>query len=92
MEFINEEITKNIPKLYTQDSLGKEAIVYMILEGLNGWKWYITEYDGLDTFFGFVQGWVDEWGYISKSELNHLLIRGYIFISSKVQKKLKEYI
>lgn len=92
MNIINEKITKNIPKLYTQDGLNTDSIVYLVLQSLNGWKWYITEYDGLDTFFGFVHGWADEWGYISKSELNSLIKRGDIVITSNKKKKLKEYI
>ena len=40
------ELLKNIPALYSQDGKGKEAIVYMHIEALNGWQWFITEYDG----------------------------------------------
>ena len=92
MQIIDEKITKDMPKLYTQDGLNKEAIVYLILEGFNGWKWYITEFDGLDIFFGFVKGFCDEWGYVSKSELNKLISNEYLYITSTEQRKLKEYI
>lgn len=92
MQIINEKITKSIPRLGTQDGLNKEAIVYLILEGLNGWKWYITEFDGLDTFFGFVKGDYPEWGYINKTELNKLINNNFIYIVSTEQRKLKEYI
>lgn len=92
MQIIDEKITKDMPKLYTQDGLNKEAIVYLIIEGINGWKWYLTEFDGNDTFFGFVQGFYDEWGYVAKSELNKLISNEYLYITSTEQKKLKEYI
>lgn len=90
MEIINEKSTQNIPHLYSQDGLNKASIVYMILEGINGWKWYITEFDGKDTFFGFVQGDYPEWGYVSKSELNKLIEKDFIFITSYPEKTLQE--
>lgn len=90
--YLHPKSTANIPKLYKQDGLGENAIVHLILEGLNSRKWYITEYDGLDTFFGFVKGFCDEWGYISKSELNRLILKNHIYIASTELKKLKEYI
>ena len=33
------------------------------------WTWYATEFDGVDTLFGLVEGLVSELGYFSLSEL-----------------------
>jgi hypothetical protein len=35
----------------------------------SSWLWHIVEFDGRDTFFGFVIGFEAEWGYISLAEL-----------------------
>lgn len=67
------ELLKNIPALYSQDGKGKEAIVYMHIEALNGWQWFITEYDGKELFFGYVKGFADEWGYIDKNEMEDII-------------------
>ena len=34
-----------------------------------GWTWYVTEFDGEDSFFGYVVGFEKELGYFSLSEL-----------------------
>jgi hypothetical protein len=36
------------------------------------WSWYATEFDGEDTFFGFVRGDYPELGTFSLSELEQL--------------------
>lgn len=92
MKIIDEKITKNIPNLYSQDGLGKDATVYLVLKSKNGWRWYITEYDGSDTFFGYVEGYYDEWGYISKSELNKMISKNEICITPTEKAKLQNYI
>ena len=35
----------------------------------NDWAWYAVEFDGEDTFFGFVHGDFPEFGYFSLSEM-----------------------
>ena len=35
----------------------------------SNWTWYVTEFDGKDTFFGLVDGFEKELGYFSLSEL-----------------------
>ena len=38
----------------------------------NQWTWYLMEYDGEDTFFGYVIGMENELGYFSLSELKSI--------------------
>jgi len=38
----------------------------------SNWTWYATEFDGKDTFFGYVVGIYPEWGYFSLSELQSI--------------------
>lgn len=33
------------------------------------WTWYAVEFNGEDTFFGYVRGHEDEWGYWSYQEI-----------------------
>ena len=70
MKLITKEIKNTLPKLYAQDSKGLNAIVYVkFFTPDSNWTWYATEFDGKDTFFGLVDGFVKELGYFSLSEL-----------------------
>lgn len=88
-----KDLLKNAAELYAQDGKGKKAVVYLVLEGVNGWKWYITEYSKKDNLaFGYVQGYENEWGYIDIEEIQNNINKGYIYIKSQEIKQLKEYI
>jgi hypothetical protein len=70
MKLITEEIKKRLPKLYEQDGKGYDAIAYVkFFTPDSNWTWYVTEFDGKDTFFGLVDGFEKELGYFSLSEL-----------------------
>jgi len=71
MKLLTKEIRKKLPNLYEQDGKGGDAIVYVKLfaPDSNPWTWYITEFDGDDTFFGLVHGFEKELGYFSLKEL-----------------------
>jgi hypothetical protein len=78
--FLEKFIPNDMPKLYAQDGQFDNATVYLKLEAINGWVWYLTEFDGNNTFFGFVHGWADEWGYVSMYELNESYSKGLIWV------------
>ena len=70
MKLITEEIKKKLPKLYEQDGKGYDAIAYVkFFTPDSNWTWYVTEFDGKDTFFGLVDGFEKELGYFLLSEL-----------------------
>lgn len=73
MKLITKEIKSKIPRLYEQDNKGLDAIAFakFFLPDSN-WTWYATEFDGIDTFFGIVDGLVKELGYFSLSELESI--------------------
>jgi hypothetical protein len=72
---IDKKILQHIPKLYEQEELGDEAIVYVRLyEPLAQWSWYVLEYDGMDTCFGYVKGFENEFGYFCLSEMENTLV------------------
>jgi len=65
------EIRSKLPKLYSQEDVKDPLVQLKLFSPYSGATWYITEFDGHDTMFG----WADlghgggELGYISLSEL-----------------------
>ena len=45
-----------------------------LFDPAGSWTWYLSEFDGEDEAFGYVQGFENEFGYISLNEL--ALVRG----------------
>ncbi len=73
MKLITDKIKKILPKLYEQDSKGLNAIAYVkFFTPDSNWTWYVTEFDGIDTFFGLVDGFEKELGYFSLIELESI--------------------
>lgn len=67
-----------IPRLYeTEDVSTRDKMIHMHFF-LGNSDWFIAEFDGEDTFFGFacLNEWTDcaEWGYISFKELKELKV------------------
>jgi hypothetical protein len=72
MELLPQEIAEKLPELYGQERLGEDAVVYIkFFDPCSNWTWYVTEYDGADTFFGLVVGHEAELGYFSLQELKN---------------------
>ena len=70
MELLTKGLKKFLPRLYEQEERGDEAIAYLkFFTPDSNWTWYVTEFDGKDTFFGLVDGFEKELGYFSLSEL-----------------------
>ena len=71
MKLLTEEIKNKLPKLYTNENKKSEntPIIAKFFCPWNSWAWYATEFDGIDTFFGFVRGFENELGYFSLREL-----------------------
>jgi len=69
MKLLPADIRALLPALYAQSEYS-DAIVYVKFFNPNSdWTWYATEFDGEDLFFGLVQGFEEELGYFSLSEL-----------------------
>lgn len=71
MKLLPNDIRRQLPKLYATEHVpaaDKIAVVKFFTPDAN-WTWYVTEFDGDDTLFGFVIGLEAEWGYISLAEL-----------------------
>lgn len=65
-----ELFKRELPPLYTNENTPLEDVVFKIKFFCNyiGWSWYASEFDGVDTFFGYVEGYENEWGYFSLNE------------------------
>lgn len=75
MMLLTKENRKQLPKLRGQEKTDNPIVYVKFFCPWNNWTWYATEFDGEDTFFGFVRGHFDEWGYFSLKELSE--IRGF---------------
>ena len=77
MLLLTKRLRRCLPKLYAQEAKGLDAIIYVKFFTPDAhWIWFATEFDGDDTFFGFVQGDFPELGYFSLSELEQ--VRGQL--------------
>ncbi len=67
---MNDEIREMLPPLYSGEEKGldAEAVVKYFTPDAN-WRWYASEFDGEDLFFGLVSGMEVELGYFSLKEL-----------------------
>jgi len=73
MMLLTKENRKALPALYSQDGKGMDAVaVVKFFDPTGSWTWYATEFDGVDTFFGLVDGHEKELGYFSLGELQAL--------------------
>ncbi len=75
MKLLTKEVLKKLPKLYaTEETPAEEKLaVVKFFDPCGRGTWYGVEYDGEDTFFGYVVSPLgpdcDEWGYFSLAEL-----------------------
>ena len=70
MILLPEDIKKELPALYANEELGLDALARVkFFTPDSNWTWYASEFDGEDTFFGLVIGFMAEFGYFTLSEL-----------------------
>jgi len=83
----SEHVLKKIPKLYETDQVEAEEKLIYLHFFVAGSDWFIAEYDGEDTLFGFVclNGMKEfaEWGYISFKELKELRVEQPILVNGE---------
>jgi len=73
MRLMTEELRKKIPPLYSQDKVKDPIVHAKYFTPDSSWTWYVVEFDGEDTFFGYVDGIYPELGYFSLSELEGVM-------------------
>jgi hypothetical protein len=69
IKLLTQELRRKLPKLYSQENETDPIIVCKFFTPDAGWTWYAIEFDGKDTFFGYVVGIEPELGYFTLSEL-----------------------
>jgi hypothetical protein len=71
MKLLTKEIKKKLPALYSQENKKPEdvKVIVKFFDPMGAWTWYATEYDGKDTFFGYVRGHEAELGHFALSDL-----------------------
>jgi len=66
---MTKELAEKLPPLYSQENVSDPMCRVKYFTPDSSWTWYATEFDGEDTFFGYVEGLDSELGYFSLSEL-----------------------
>jgi len=71
MMLLTEEIRKKLPEIGETSELKREEVKVplKLFNPCGSWTWYVTEFDGEDLFFGYVDGDFPELGYFSLREL-----------------------
>jgi Protein of unknown function (DUF2958) len=69
MNLLTPEIRSQIPLFYSQEKVSDPIAYVKFFNPNSSWTWYVTEFDGEDLCFGFVQGLESELGYFSLCEL-----------------------
>jgi hypothetical protein len=68
---MTKELIEKMPALYSQEEKGLDAVAQVkFFSPYSNWTWYATEFDGEDIFFGYVEGFENELGTFSLSELD----------------------
>lgn len=65
-------IKSKIPKLYSQEDVSDPTVWVKFFNPYGRGVWYITEFDGRDTMFGWADLGYGELGYVSLNELEKL--------------------
>ena len=82
-----------IPKLYETDPVSLRNKLIHLHFFLADSDWYVAEFDGKDTFWGFVilnGDYVNaEWGYFSFSELRRIRMNGWMEIDCELERHWK---
>lgn len=74
MQLLTEELKKQLPPLYSTEEMQDPQVICRYFLPMTNMEWFVTEFDGKETFFGYVVGDYLELGYFSLDELR--LARG----------------
>ena len=75
---LTQEIRDTLPPLYNSEAHPEKEATAMVkfFSPYSQWTWYAIEFDGVDTFWGLVDGFEMEYGYFSYSELEAVTVFG----------------
>jgi hypothetical protein len=69
MMLLTKEVRAKLPPLYSTENTKDPLVICKFFLPDFSWTWYVIEFDGKDTFYGYVAGDDCELGYFSLSEL-----------------------
>lgn len=69
MKLLTTDLKRKLPPLYATEQEKDPLIICKFFYPDFSWTWYAIEFDGQETFFGYVVGDDSELGYFSLSEL-----------------------
>ncbi len=69
MKLLTKAVLQKLPPLYSTTEFEDPLVICKFFYPDFSWRWYAIEFDGADTFFGFVDGDFPELGYFSLAEL-----------------------
>lgn len=72
MKLLTKELKEKLPPLGATSEEEDPMVLCKFFTPDSSWTWFAIEFDGQDTFFGFVDGHFQELGYFSLSELKEL--------------------
>lgn len=72
MQLLPGYVLSKLPQLNSQDGIEDPMVICKFFAVFTSWTWYVIEFDGKDTFFGYVAGDYPELGYFTLSELINL--------------------
>lgn len=85
----SKERLDKIPRLYETEKVPVQDKLIYLHFFIGSCDWYIAEYDGDDTFFGYaiLNGDLDcaEWGYVSFSELKEVRVQGWCKVDCELE-------
>ncbi len=67
--YIPDELREKVPPLYATEEQSDPTVWVKLFTPDSSWTWYITEFDGEDTCFGYVVGFAAEMGYFLLSDI-----------------------
>jgi len=75
---LTKELASKLPPLYNSENNPETEAVAQVkfFSPYSQWTWYAVEFDGVDTFWGLVDGFEMEYGYFSYSELEAVTVFG----------------
>ena len=72
MKLLTKVLRRKLPSLYATENEKDPLVICKFFAPDSSWTWYALEFDGEDTFFGYVDGFEAELGYFSLSELESI--------------------
>ena len=72
MMLLTQANRTSLPALYSTENTTDPIAQVKFFDPTGSLTWYATEFDGVDTFFGWVEGTHPELGYFSLAELRRV--------------------